>query len=280
MKLLVTGGTGLLGTAVIAAAGAAGHDVVAARHHSPPPMEGPRPSGWVMLDVTDPHSVQSALHGADVVVHTAYRRGGEGAEKVNVNGAAVVAKATEIAGLPLLHISSDVVFAGKPPRDEGYREDDPIEPLEGFEYARQKASAERLVRAAHPTATIARTTLLYDGEGGGSLERMVISSSHPGSDTAHFTDEFRCPVHVEDVATALVGLAELGNDSRPPAIHLGGPDRMSRADIARALAPHLGIDPETLRTGSSAEAPGDRPADLNLDSSLALDIIGFSPRHL
>lgn len=111
MRFLVTGGTGLLGTAVIAAGAAAGHDVVAARHNSPPPMEGPRPAGWVMLDVTDPQSVKGALHGADAVVHTAYRHGGDGAEQVNVTGAAVVAKAAEIAGLPLVHISSDAVFA-------------------------------------------------------------------------------------------------------------------------------------------------------------------------
>lgn len=280
MRLLVTGGTGLLGTAFIAAAVSAGHDVVAARHNSPPPMERPRPSGWVMLDVADPLSVKGALHGADAVVHTAYRHGGEGAETVNVTGAAVVAKAAEIAGIPLVHISSDAVFSGKPPRDVGYREDDPVEPVEGFEYARQKASAERLVRAAHPTATIARTTLLYDCEGGSSLERMVISSAHPGSDTAHFTDEFRCPVHVDDLAVALVELAGLGIDSRPSLIHLGGPDRMSRADIARALAPHLGIDPDAVRTGSADDVPGDRPADLNFDSSLAENLLGFSPRSI
>ncbi|MGI9578653.1 MAG: SDR family oxidoreductase [Microthrixaceae bacterium] len=280
MRLLVTGGTGFLGTAVIAAADAAGHDVIAARHNSPPPMEGPRPSGWVMLDVTDPHSVTSALEGADAVVHTAYRHSGDGVEKVNVTGAAVVAKATDIAGVRLVHVSSDVVFAGKPPRTEGYQEADRPDPVEGFDYGQQKASAERLVRAAHPGATIARTTLLYDGEGGSSLERMVISSAHPGSDTAHFTDEYRCPVHVDDVASALVQLAETEGESSPQVAHLGGPARMSRAEIARALAPHLGIDPEAMRTASSAESPGDRPADLTLDSSFARQLLGFTPRNL
>jgi dTDP-4-dehydrorhamnose reductase len=279
MRLLVTGGTGLLGTAVIAAAGAAGHEVMGARHSSPPPMEGPRPTGWVMLEVTDPRAVRSSLAGVDAVVHTADSRGGD-SEKVNVTGAAVVAKAADIAGVPMVHVSSDVVFPGKPPRDSGYCEQDPIAPLEGYEYGRQKASAERLVRAAHQTAVIARTTLLYDCRGGSSLERMIISSAHPGSETAHFTDEYRCPAHVADVAAALVGILELDEGSRPPVLHLGGPTRMSRAQIATALAPRLGIDPESIRTGPSSDTPGDRPADLALDSSLAAEVLGYAPRRL
>lgn len=232
-----------------------------------------------MLEVTDPRAVQSALAGVDAVVHTAYRRGGN-AEKVNVTGAAVVAKTADIAGVPMVHVSSDVVFPGKPPRDSGYCERDPIEPVEGYEYGRQKASAERLVRAAHPTAVIARTTLLYDCEGGSSLERMIISSAHPGSETYHFTDEYRCPAHVADVAAALVEILELGESSRPPVLHLGGPARMSRAQIATALAPKLGIDPGSIRTGPSSDLPGDRPADLDFDSSLAADLLGYSPRHI
>ena len=134
--------------------------------------------------------------------------------------------------------------------------------------------------AAHPAAVIARTTLLYDCEGGSSLERMVISSAHPGSETAHFTDEYRCPAHVADVAAGLVEVLALPEGSRPPVLHLGGPERMSRAQVATALAPRLGIDPGAIRTGSSSEVPGERPADLDLDSSLASELIGYSPRSI
>mgnify|MGYP000467616313 CR=1 FL=1 len=38
-----------------------------------------------------------------------------------------------------------------------------------------------------------------------------------------------------------------------PVLHLGGPTRMSRAQIATALAPKLGIDPGSIRTGPSSD---------------------------
>ena len=280
MKLLVTGGTGLLGTAVIAAAGDAGHEVLGARHDSPPPMEGARPTGWVMLDVTDPHSVKGAVVDVDAVVHTAYSKDGGAAPAVNVNGAALVARVAQMQGIPLVHVSSDVVFGGHPPRPEGYRETDPIDPVDGFDYGMQKASAERLVRAAHPDAVIIRTSLMYDLRGSSSLERSVISSAATGSDFTHFTDEYRCPVHVDEVAEALVALCEQRATAVAPVLHLGGPDRMSRAGIALALAPHLGLEPESLTTAEGHGRGGPRPADLTLDSTLAAEVVGFSPRAL
>jgi dTDP-4-dehydrorhamnose reductase len=227
--------------------------------------------------------------GVDAVVHTAYARSGPRSRHVNVQGAAVVAGACRAAGAVLVHVSSDVVFPGAPPRPTGYRESDPTGPLPGFAYGQQKADAEAEVRRRDPDATIVRLPLLYDLAGGSSLEAMVIAGAEqgsavagaePASAVAHFTDEYRSPAHVEDVAAAIVSLLELPTGSRPAVLHLGGPERMSRWDLARRLAPHLGIDPASLRAGRSADLPGPRPADLTLDSTAAGALLGYRPRTL
>jgi nucleoside-diphosphate-sugar epimerase len=59
MKLFVTGGTGALGTALLPAAEAAGHEVVAPRHAE--------------LDLFDPAAVAEATRGADAILHLATR---------------------------------------------------------------------------------------------------------------------------------------------------------------------------------------------------------------
>ena len=268
VRVLITGGSGFLARALALSAAARGHDVVA------------RPR--TELDVTDPVSLRAAMRGIDVVVNTAYvplvasDPDAIGlAPSVNVTGAANVAHAATGAGVRLVHVSSDVVFAGDGrPRTE---RDEP-DPIPRFAYGQQKAEAEHLVRAAAPAATIARTSLLWDGHGGSSLEAMIRTSVRPGSGVRHFVDEFRCPVQVHDVAAGIMAAVE--DDEPPPVLHLGGPDRLDRFSIAVALAPGAGVDPAALRSGRSSDHPGERPRDLVLDSTLARHRYGWAPRSL
>lgn len=276
VRILVTGAAGLLGSVVTRLASDAGHEVIEAVHH----REGSGVHESRKLDVTDAHAVDAAVSGVAAVVHTAYRHGGPDSAAVNVEGAANVAHSCSATGARLIHISSDVVFSGEPPRTSGYREDDKVDPIAGFAYGMEKAEAEHRVRAADPDASIVRTTLMYDLQGGSSLEAGVLASAEPDSTMSHFNDEYRCPVHVDDVAAGVLAVLELGDSARPGILHLGGPQRLSRAQIARGLAPHLGIGAASLSEASSSSVPGDRPADLTLDSSLAGDLIGYEPRPL
>ena len=290
MRIVVTGSAGFLGTEVARLLAGRGDDVVAGLHRTPGPDATPgvesRP-----LDVTDAEAVRRAVRGADAVVHTAYAKGGAGraighpvSRSVNVAGTATVAEACARAGAHLVHVSSDVVFGGdRPP----YIEDDPIAPVPGFAYGNEKADAERAVRAVGPAATIVRTSLLWDGHGGGSVQRMIAASAEPHSATSvaaisHFTDEFRCPVHVADVAGGIMALLDRVDAGRQPlgVVHLVGPERVSRLELATALAPGLGIDPARLRGGRGSDHRGPRPADLDLRIDLARAELGYLPRPL
>ena len=242
---MVTGGCGYLGRELVARAPSRGWDVRATWLEQPPRGI----ADWVRLDVRDRDAVQAALDGVDAVVHTAYRQYGDAVD-VNVGGSQVVAESG--AGRRLVHLSTDVVFRG----DRGrYREEDAPDPVN--EYGRSKAEAELRVAAGHPEATIARTSLMYGGDETGPQERLALGNRR------FFVDELRSPVHVGDLAEAILEL--LGLDVPGP-LHLGGADDISRFDFAVLLGAEAGqLEP--------ARTTPDRAPNVTLDSSRAAALL-------
>jgi dTDP-4-dehydrorhamnose reductase len=244
-RLLVTGGCGYLGRELVRLAVERGVEVRATWHRTEPAGD----AEWVQADVRDGAAMSAAAAGCDAVIHTAYVQG-EGAWEVNADGSAAVAAAARDARL--VHLSTDLVFDGRRGR---YREDDPPAPVN--EYGRSKAEAEARVTRLHPEAAIVRTSLLYGGPEPGPQERLA--RTH----TRFFVDELRSPVHVVDLAEALLELVEL--DHAGP-LHLGGADDVSRFDFAVLL----GADAGRLE---AARTTPDRAADVTLDSSLARTLL-------
>jgi len=244
-RLLVTGGCGYLGRELVRLADERGVEVRATWHTTKPVGD----AEWVQADVRDEPAVRAAAAGCDTVIHTAYVQG-EGAWEVNAEGSAVVAAAAP--GARLVHISTDLVFDGRRGR---YREEDPPAPVN--EYGRSKAEAEARVALLRPDASIVRTSLLYGGAEQGPQERLA--EGH----TRFFVDELRSPVHVVDLAEALLELA--GLDHAGP-LHLGGADDVSRFDFAVLL----GADADRLEP---AHTTPDRAADVTLDSSRARTLL-------
>jgi dTDP-4-dehydrorhamnose reductase len=244
-RLLVTGGCGYLGRELVRLASGRGHEVRATWLHARPRAD----ADWVQADVRDPAAMRAAVAGCGAVIHTAYVQG-EGAWEVNADGSLAVAEAAR--DVRLVHLSTDLVFDGRRGR---YHEDDAPAPLN--DYGRSKAEAETRVRRSHPEALLVRTSLLYGGAEPGPQERLA--REH----TRFFVDELRSPVHVVDLADALLEL--VGLDVSGP-LHLGGADDVSRFDFAVLL----GADPERLE---AAHTTPDRPADVTLDSSRAAALL-------
>ncbi len=240
-RLCVTGGCGYLGRELVRRAPARGWAVRATWFERRPET----PGDWARVDVRDRAAVRTAFAGVDAVIHTAYRQHGD-AWTVNAEGSEVVAQ--EADGRRLVHLSTDLVFRGDRWR---YREEDEPDPV--GEYGRSKAEAERRVAAAHPAATLARTSLLYGGAEPGPQERLA--REH----TRFFVDELRSPVHVGDLAEALLELLAL---DAPGPLHLGGADDVSRFDFAVLL----GADAARLEP---AQTTPDRAPNVTLDSSRA-----------
>lgn len=155
MRVLVTGGTGFVGSHSVAALVQAGHRV---RLLVRDPERVARSLAWLGLgplehcvgDVTDLASVERALEGCEAVLHAAAvaslspRRARE-VEAVNVGGTALVLGAARRRGLdPIVHVSSlSALLPADTPRL--HAEADVQHPA--LPYSRSKAEAERVARA-------------------------------------------------------------------------------------------------------------------------------------
>jgi dTDP-4-dehydrorhamnose reductase len=166
-------------------------------------------------------------------------------------------------------VSTDAIFDGA--GDRPLREEDAARPV--TEYGATKAAAEPLVMAADPEALMVRTSLLVGGPGHepSPHEARALAAARGESDLAFFADEIRSPIQVDDLARALLDLA--ATDARGP-LHLGGPDAVSRLELAQLVAAAAGLDPTTLR---GRPAPADRPRFCPLDSGRALALLRVAP---
>ncbi|MEX2550569.1 MAG: NAD-dependent epimerase/dehydratase family protein [Nitriliruptoraceae bacterium] len=143
MKVLVTGGSSLLGGATARALAARGDEITLLQR---------RPSGLglreVLADIADRRAVAAATAGQDAIVHLAARVGIVGSaatfEDVNVTGTATVLEAARAEGVGrVVHVSTPAVaHAGSPLVGAPAG---PAEPSTARgHYARSKAVAERL----------------------------------------------------------------------------------------------------------------------------------------
>lgn len=193
-----------------------------------------------------------------VVINTASRIGDWQSTAVGPGHVAVAAAA---AGARLIHMSTDAVHWGRP---SPYTEEDEPSPI--HLYGSAKAAAEVAVAAVLPSASIVRTSLIV-GTDDSQHVRMsldMITGRRPGR---LFTDEIRCPVHVTDLADALLELAETDHSG---VLNVAGPVAISRAEFGVLVAQRHGLDPSAVPIGSLAGAGlGPRPAEIRLDSSLA-----------
>ena len=252
------GGSGFLGRRVTRQAQLAGHRVTATFHANAPKTAG---VDWRRLDIRRRDDVM-ALAGhvrPGAVINAAYLQSDW---ETTADGAAHVAFAAAAAGARLVHVSSDAVFSGAAP---GYDErclPDPVTP-----YGAAKAAAETAVKAITPAAVIARTSLII-GDGDSPHEKLVhalAAGTRPG---VLFTDDVKCPVHVTDLAAALL---ELAAAPRSGVRHVAGPDAVSRYELGLLIAARDGLDRAALPAGprSAANLPGG--SDVRLDCTRTQD---------
>ncbi len=261
-RLLVTGGTGLVGGALVAAASRTGRfDVHATRHFSAPGEALATAASWHPLDVCEEAAARALVNALApaVVVHAALDVAPGALVAVAVDGAAHVAAAAHAAGAALLHLSSDMVFAGAP---VVYDEDSPCAPVNAYGHA--KALAEERVRVAHRAAVIARLPLLYRLDPPDRALAAWLVAAPAGRAHPLFVDEIRCPAHVDDVAQALLLIATALAEGRdvPPILHLPGPEAMSRYDFGVGVLLALGLPASLAVPGRAADAPLPRPRRL------------------
>ncbi|GAA2067592.1 sugar nucleotide-binding protein [Streptomyces albiaxialis] len=170
---------------------------------------------------------------------------------VTADGAIRLALAATRRGCRLVHVSSDAVFSGARIHYDERCLPDPVTP-----YGAAKAAAETAVRHLSPAAAVARTSLIV-GNGDSVHERRAHAAD------VHFTDDIRCPVHVGDLASALL---ELAASDHAGVFHLAGTDAVSRHELGTLVAHRDDLDPTRLPTAHRADARIPGALDVRLDA--------------
>ncbi|MHB8078617.1 MAG: dTDP-4-dehydrorhamnose reductase [Candidatus Krumholzibacteriia bacterium] len=248
MRILVTGAAGMLGRAVVAAAGVR-HAVVGADL-----ADG---------DLTDPAVAPALLarHRPDWVAHCAAFTDVDGAESAReralaVNGEATahLARACAAAGVGLQYISTDYVFDGRDPR--GYDEEATRAPIN--HYGLTKARGEEAVGAMPGRSQIVRTSWLF-GPGPKNFVLAIRSRLVSSAVLQVVKDQVGCPTYAPDLAEVLLFLLENGT---PGLYHATNRGACTWFAFAREIARQLGYDPRLVAPCAAADwwTPARRPA--------------------
>ncbi len=202
-RVLVTGGTGTLGTQLVPRLVARGHEVRTLSRHGPTDRAGgQRPAGvsHVRGDVRTGEGLADAMGGMDVVIHAATSPRLERA--VEVGGTANVVTTAAREGAHLVYVSIVGVDAMR------------------FSYYRAKYAAEKLVETGDAPWTIQRATQFHD-----LLDRFL--GWKVFFVTRHLSFQ---PVDTGDVSERLADIVESGPRGR--AEDFGGPAVMALRDMA------------------------------------------------
>jgi dTDP-4-dehydrorhamnose reductase len=262
-RLLVIGGSGELGSQVVAAA--AGWDVYATYLTRRPKNAD---ATWFMLDVTQRQIVREAVFHLrpDVIVHAAVSdRSTDDLQAGVVDGGRYVAQAAAEVNARCIAISTDLVFDGK---KGNYNEADPPHPI--MAYGQAKADMERALLAMETDLALVRTSLILTLQPMGKHVAWIVDALRRGEPRNLFTDELRCPIWSDELAAALLELATL--DYRG-LLHIAGPEVTHRYALGMALADYFDLDPSPLSLALSAESGLNRPLDCTLDCARAYQLL-------
>jgi farnesol dehydrogenase len=298
MKVLVTGGTGYLGSAIVRALARAGHHpVVFARRASAAGL----PGAAVDADIRDRGAVDAAARQVDAVCHTAalvslWRPRPEDFDDVNVRGLETVLDVCAARRIQRIVYTSS--FLALPPSGRST-------PLEANDYQRTKVQARDLVRRAVARGIPVVSTypgVVYgpgvqtEGNLVGRLVRDHLEGTLPGIVGASRIWSY---AHVEDVAAAHVRALEVASGGEE--FLLGGENvpQMRVFEIVRELTgramprriPYFAAGVAAVVDEGRARLTGRPPLitrgaveifrhDWPLDSSASRSRLGYAPTPL
>ena len=266
MRLLITGGLGLLGKEIAQVFEGSG---------------GIRTTDREEWDVTDPGACRREVDGfrPDVVIHCAAYTAVDRAESepemarlLNVEGTRNVARACRERGVLMVTFGTDYIFDGASSRP--YREEDPANPLSV--YGRTKWGAEQALREEGGDHLLVRTQWLF-GPAGRNFIRTILEKARRGDALHVASDQVGCPTFSRDLAGAVRNL--LGAGARGT-VHFSSEGETTWFGLAGYVLEQCGLPTGALFAAKTRDLPypAPRPAYGVLSKEKYRAITGVSPR--
>lgn len=274
-KVLITGGTGLLG--VNWALTRRGVDeVILGEHLNSIDIKGVE---CIRLDISSAEKLLNQLKiiSPDVVINAVAITDVDSCEtnplianQVNALFARNVADVASLLNLPLVHISTDMLFNG----GEYFKtESASLSPVNA--YARSKEFAESLVLKAHPESIIVRTNFFGWGPPHRiSFSDFILKNLRERNRLRLFEDVFFSPILISRLVELCHALLDIKFKG---IINLVGDERISKYEFGLKVANQFKCDSTLIDPVSVLDARliARRPNDMSLSNSMASNLLGL-----
>ncbi len=215
-----------------------------------------------MEDIFKSNKFRMIIHAAAIAQADECEEYPEETREVNVIGSERMAWLAKKYGIPMIFISTDLVYSG----DQGPHRESEAAP--NMVYSISKYEAEKLVRHIHPNSTVLRCALMYGPDDGHrrSFIRQMHEKIQMEIPLKLFTDQYRTPLWVEDVGQAIRLL--LKNHVTGQTFNLGGPDRLTRFEMGMMAADLFEWNKDLIHPVKMVELDhlAGRPNDCSLNS--------------
>ncbi len=275
--LLVTGGTGMLGSHLVRLAAASGAwDQVHSTYLTTNPNF--HKTFWHFVDARNLITPTLEKIHPTCILHTMAMSSPDQCERKKLDAWQVNVKATDEIidfaarnGARVIFTSSDLVFDGATGH---YSESMEPSPISFYGDSKMEAENHMRERLSHGNFVTARLSLLY----GFNLNqrptffKTMCDALETKKPVHLFTDQFRSPLSVQNAAECLM---ELASGSYNGLLHVGGPERLSRYEFGVRVAGFLKGPTSVLQKVTMKDIPSAarRPEDVSLDSSRARSVL-------
>jgi dTDP-4-dehydrorhamnose reductase len=280
LRILVTGGSGLLGAEIIHLASRAGHDILSGYNTHLPLAGSP-----IHLDLTKPEETRQLIRKArpDLIIHTAAvsdvdlcEQKPDFANVVNGEATSKIGDTAAELGAYVVYVSTDYVFDGV---TGAYHEEDKPNPIN--HYGRSKLLGEKLLKETGARYCITRTSVVY---GWGREHRpnfgtWILSKLKSNQPLKVVNDQFASPTLNSNLAEMILELAPKRWEG---IIHLAGATRIDRYNFAKQIAKNFHYDPNLIEPVKSEQTEwmAKRPADSSLNVEKAENLLEKKPLEL
>lgn len=284
MKILITGGTGLLGRALVRSADSR-YEIVSTFVGDYQIIDTPQII-YKKLDIRDREGYFQLLRDfkPEVTIHTAgmsnpdyVERNNKEAWEINVGGTQNIIQACEEFGSKFIYISSNAIYNGN---SAPYREEDEADPINY--YGKIKLECEEITKEANIIWAIVRPILMYGWNYAFERPNIVttgISRLRKKEKFFVYDDVYYTPLYYYSCAEAVWKIIE---KNKFEIFNIGGKNRISIYELMEEVVRVFGLDGNLLmpvQQGFFKELVK-RPKDTSYNAAKMESVLGLKPLEI